>query len=86
MCRPFLFGFWTHHNQFVVDVSGIWDENKEWLLIEWRRQNDYVFYDIKEQLNFTWKTMALKGKIEVSVSLDYNLRQKTNIIQCCFVH
>ena len=44
-------------------ILGVWVGNI--LNIEHQRYQDYVFYDIKDNISFTWKTVALKGLIEV---------------------
>jgi len=40
------------------------------LVICYNRPIDYNFYDIKDNFNFTWKTVALKGIIKNSIILD----------------
>lgn len=72
------FSFGKAIYNFFPKQWGCWDSN-DWLMMEWLRQQDYVFYDIKEKLNFTWKTTALKGSIKVSGCSFYPLDRARHI-------
>jgi len=52
-----------------LKVAGYFDGDDK-LVICYNRPIDYNFYDIKDNFNFTWKTVALKGIIKNSIILD----------------
>lgn len=62
--------------------DGTWKGNE--LNVQHRRYDDYIFYDIKDELSFLWKTEAIKGKIQDFVLLDVCLHDSNNEVMWSF--